>query len=902
MRRSHIRLPLFSTPSSIGSSTPSSTPFSIGASILVILLAGLLFVLLPAATAGAKKKDDDELTRKERKALREELPEEYRQWLEDVQYLISDQELDLFLQLEKNYLRDAFIEEFWDARDPYPDTGRNEFREDYKARLQMVRQSFEGEFDDRARVLLTNGYPTARVVVECRPYLDPIEVWYYDGSLTVSWEFFLLFYQNHGMGPYRLWDAAMDVDEIGGGISAAGSGRGGVTPDGIQTQCRHKEAEAVLTALSFTMREGAAGSMGLHGRIIGGAEAPPKQEWVATFNSYTTELPDDAELFDAALEVSYPGRKQSRAVVQGNLVVEKSNVEPMVLGDGLSGTYNLSLTGEILRGDELFDNFRYEYAFPEETLPEETLPEEALPEEDSPEAESATRLPLVFQRYLRPGEYTLMVKVEDQGSGRFHRSEKTIQVPNVDEPPEPVAVDPETARILEEANRAIRSGETTIQIPPLFGDWQTGLVRVGSVVTGPVDHVTFFLDGRPILTKREPPFNVELDLGDVPRPRVLRVEAFDEEGNELAADERMLNTGRHRFAVRLEEPRPGKSYARSLRAEADVVVPKDEALERVEFYMNETRVATLYQPPWTQPMVLPEGEALAYVRAVAYTPDGRSTEDTVFVNAPANFEYVDVDFVELYTLVLDDDGRPVEGLTKDDFKVLEDGVEQEVVRFEKVENLPIHAAILLDVSASMEDRLDAARDAALHFFEQAITPKDRATTITFNDHPKLTVDFTNDLERLASGLAGVQAERGTALYDSLIFGLYYFNGIDGQRAILLLSDGQDESSEFEFEEVLEYARRSGVSIYSVGLDLGDAPRSAKKALERLADETGGRSFFVDDAGALTSVYDTIQQELRSRYLLAYQSSNTSQRDRFRTIQVVMDDDDLEAKTMRGYYP
>lgn len=851
-------------------------------SILVTVLAALLFVLVPAGTAGAKSKDDDELTRKERKALREELPEKYRQWLADVQYLISDQELDLFLQLEKNYLRDAFIEEFWAARDPYPDTGRNEFREDYQARLQMVRQTFEGEFDDRARILLTNGHPTQRVVVECRPYLDPIEVWYYDGSLTVSWEFFLLFFQDHGMGPYRLWDAAMDVDDLGAGISAASGVREGVTPRGIERHCRYQEAEAVLTALSFTLREGPSGSMGLHNRIIGGAESPPKQEWVATFNAYTTELPDDAELFEAALEVAYPGRKQSRAVVQGNVVVEKGVLEPMVLADGLSRTYNLSLTGEILQDETLFDNFRYEYAFPD--------------------AESGDRLPLVFQRYLRPGEYTLMVKVEDQGSGRFHRSEKKIRVPNVDEPPEPVQVDPETARILEEANRAIRSGETTIQIPPLFGDWQTGLVRVGSVITGPVDHVTFFLDGRPILTKKQPPFNVELDLGDVPRPRVLRVEAFDEEGNELAADERMLNTGRHRFAVRLEEPRPGKTYARSLRAEADVVVPKDEVLERVEFFMNETRVATLYQPPWTQPMVLPEGEALAYVRAVAYTPDGRSTEDTVFVNAPDNFEYVDVDFVELYTLVLDDDGRPVEGLEKDDFTVLEDGVEQEVVRFEKVENLPIHAAILLDVSASMEDRLDTARDAALHFFEQAITPKDRATTITFNDHPKLTVDFTNDLERLASGLAGVQAERGTALYDSLIFGLYYFNGIDGQRAILLLSDGQDESSEFEFEEVLEYARRSGVSIYSVGLELGDAPRSAKKALERLADETGGRSFFVDDAGALTSVYDTIQKELRSRYLLAYQSSNTSQRDRFRTIRVLMDDEDLEAKTMRGYYP
>ena len=202
----------------------------------------------------------------------------------------------------------------------------------------------------------------------------------------------------------------------------------------------------------------------------------------------------------------------------------------------------------------------------------------------------------------------------------------------------------------------------------------------------------------------------------------------------------------------------------------------------------------------------------------------------------------------------------------------------------------------------MVEELGEAQAAALSFFEQAVTPKDRAAVITFNDHPNLAAKFTNDVEVLAGGLAGLKAERGTALYDSLIFTLYYFNGIKGQRAVVLLSDGKDESSRFEFDDALEYAHRAGVSIYSIGLKLGRGQLDARRKLTKIAEETGGRSFFIDEVTELSAIYDTIQRELRSRYLLAYQSSNTSDSKRFRTIEVKVSPSGLEAKTLRGYYP
>jgi VWFA-related protein len=248
--------------------------------------------------------------------------------------------------------------------------------------------------------------------------------------------------------------------------------------------------------------------------------------------------------------------------------------------------------------------------------------------------------------------------------------------------------------------------------------------------------------------------------------------------------------------------------------------------------------------------------------------------------------------------VLDHQGRPVLGLAQKDFTVSEDGVRQTVSRFERVNDLPIHAAVVLDSSGSMEKSLPQARDAALGFLQGAITPKDRAAVITFNDHPNIGVKFSNDLETLAGGLAGLKAERGTSLWDTMIFTLFYFNGVKGQRAILLLTDGRDESSRFTFEDALEDARRAGVTIYTIGL----GQDIDKHKLTRLSEETGGRAFFIKSAGELAGIYSTIQEDLRSQYLIAYQSTNTSPEANFRSVDVKVDRPGVEVKTLHGYYP
>ncbi|MFL6197096.1 MAG: VWA domain-containing protein [Thermoanaerobaculia bacterium] len=842
--------------------------------VLPILSLLILTLFAPSVAMAADAKP----SRSERKAQREaiqKLPEKYQAWLKLVDLLITEEELATFLALEKDYQRDAFIKRFWEARDAYKSTARNEFRDRWEANVEQARELFGGLEDDRARVLLLNGPPASRIEIRCSSVIWPVEVWFYASSDRIRSEFLVLFYRKWGAGPFRVWTSTDGVEAL---FTGGAGDSGGHDLGTIANGC--KDGDKAAGAISWVLNQGMGYTL-IQERMM---SKPSEQtgEWVSAFNSYSTDVPEGTPPLPAKLSLEFPGRFQNRTVLQGLVSVPAGGAVISSLGE--ARTYNLLLNGEVLQNGELFDNFRYKFDFP-----------------STGAAAAGQTLPVLFQRFLRPGDYNLIVRLEDINSGKVFREERTITIPAVDRiAPAPPPSDPDSAsaRILQEANAAISTGETTVKLVRPFGELQTGMLRFDTLSTGPIDKVTFALDGKPVLTKRKPPFSVELDLGALPRPRTLSAVAYDAAGAQIASDEMLINSDANRFQVRLAEPQRGKRYDKSLLARAEVKVPDGQTVERVEFYLNEDRVATIYQPPYQQPIVLPTSGDIAYVRAVAFLPDGNSTENLVFVNAPENMTEVQVNFVELYTTVLDKQNRPVPGLTAKDFSVTEDGVRQEIARFDRVTDLPIHAAVTLDISGSMEKSLDRARQAALQFLQSTIRPRDRAAVVTFNDHPNLTVKFTKDLPTLAAGLAGLKAERGTALYDSVIFTLYYFTGVKGQRAMLLLSDGKDEGSRFTFDDALEYARRAGVTIYSIGL----GEDVDKRKLEKLSEETGGRAFFVKNVEDLTGIYSTIESELRSQYLLGYQSNNTSGGNGFRSIDLKVNRPGTEAKTIRGYYP
>src|SRR5262249_14263855 len=225
------------------------------------------------------------------------------------------------------------------------------------------------------------------------------------------------------------------------------------------------------------------------------------------------------------------------------------------------------------------------------------------------------------------------------------------------------------ALALAEAAGALpaRNPELRLMRPP--GSLLTGqvafAVRVEQAPEVPagerIERVAFTLDGKPLLTRNRPPYDLSLDLGPVPRPWKLRAEGIAGNGQVVARDEALINAGAQYLHVRLRDPRPGGHYRRSLRLLAEVTPPAGAAVERVEFWFGEERVATLYQPPYSHPFVLPREGETGDARAIAYLAEGGTAEDMTIINTPVVPDRIDVRMVELYATVTDGQGKPVTG-------------------------------------------------------------------------------------------------------------------------------------------------------------------------------------------------------------------------------------------------
>jgi Ca-activated chloride channel family protein len=834
-------------------------------------------------------------------ALPSDLAPRYRQFLEEVAPLMSAKERAAFLGLNRDYQREAFIKRFWELRDPFPQTPRNELKEAWDERVVVARQRFGSLAEERARMLLLNGEPAHVLRSRCSDVLLPLEVWTYDRTGSAHARFALVFFQPLGAvsGPYTMWRPGEGLERL----------------ETLDFRVRTPQG-ASLAALSAAC----AGGDEVAGALASAVDwdqvdaklhlvPHPGDEWLTSFSSFSTDVPAGAAALPASFEISFPGRYGSRTVAQGLVSVPKAAAQ----AEQLAGKdfYTFVVDGEVLLQDELFEHFRYRFSLPDTQTP-------------------GAVVPLVFQRYLRPGSYSLILKVEDTTGKRFFREQRELEVPAVAaEAAAPgaggagatgaigangagaagagaaqAASPSATMQRLAEANRSLRgAGEHSIRLLPPPQGLLTGSVRVEAITAGDgVARVKFVLDGKPVLAKARAPYSVDLMLGPQPRTHQVRAVALGAGGESLAEDELMLNAGPHRFSLRLTEPQPGHFYRASLRAQAQVEVPEGEELERVEFFRNDTLVATLFQPPFAQPILLPKEGELSVVRAVAYLAGGISTEDALLVNSPNPDDRIKVDYVELYTTVADAKGRPVEGLSREQFRVFEDGAEQTINRFELVRDLPIFAGVMIDTSGSMETKLDAAVQGALGFFHEVIKPKDRAAVFSFSSQPNLLVRFTNNREVLAGGLAGLRAEGNTVLYDAVIEALYYFGGVRGKRAIVLLTDGRDEGSKYGYNDALEYARRSGVSFYTVGIGLTSQDADVRFKLLKLADETGGRSFFVEKAAEIKGIFASVERELRSQYLIAYQSSKPGSDGKFRSVAVKLARPGCEAKTIHGYFP
>jgi Ca-activated chloride channel family protein len=269
-----------------------------------------------------------------------------------------------------------------------------------------------------------------------------------------------------------------------------------------------------------------------------------------------------------------------------------------------------------------------------------------------------------------------------------------------------------------------------------------------------------------------------------------------------------------------------------------------------------------------------------------------------------------VELVSLSVTATDPQGKYVTDLSQDDFDVFEDGAKQNLTFFSKTQQ-PISLAILLDTSASMDERMGVAQDAAIGFARQ-LHKEDQAEVIDFDSQVRVLANFTNDAGNLEKAIRSTTANGSTSLYNALYIALTELKKVRAsttsdirRQAIVLLSDGDDTSSMIEFDRVLEQAKRSEVVIYAIGLRQGEIARrefkEAEFVLKQLATETGGRAYFPTDARELAKIYQGIWDELSSQYAIAYSSTNPKRDGAWRRIQVRLHRPNATARTKQGYY-
>ncbi len=266
-----------------------------------------------------------------------------------------------------------------------------------------------------------------------------------------------------------------------------------------------------------------------------------------------------------------------------------------------------------------------------------------------------------------------------------------------------------------------------------------------------------------------------------------------------------------------------------------------------------------------------------------------------------------VNEVRVVFTVTDRHGHYIKDLKRTDFRVIDDQKPAELRSFHSETDLPLQVGLLVDASNSVRDRFKFEQEAAIEFLNAIIRPRyDKAFVVGFDATPEVTQDFTDSTESLSAGVRMLRAGGGTAMYDALYFAcrdklLKSEQTGPVRRAIILMSDGEDNLSHVTREEAIEMAERADVIVYTISTNISGMKGKGDKVLERIAEATGGRAFFPFQMRDVSDAFLSIQEELRSQYAVAYKPADFVADGRYRTIEILAQEKGLKVRTRKGYY-
>jgi VWFA-related protein len=295
----------------------------------------------------------------------------------------------------------------------------------------------------------------------------------------------------------------------------------------------------------------------------------------------------------------------------------------------------------------------------------------------------------------------------------------------------------------------------------------------------------------------------------------------------------------------------------------------------------------------------PTGAAVGSILENQPAPDSSDTVTTIVSR---------VNEVRVVFTVTDKRGRLIKDMIKSDFKVLDDGRSStRIVDFQHESDLPLRVGLLVDASNSVRDRFKFEQESAIEFLNQTVRPRyDKAFIVGFDATPEVTQDFTDSTESLSKGVRMLRPGGGTALFDAIYFACRDKLAKDQQtgptrRAIVLLSDGDDNQSHVTREEAIEMAQRAEVIIYTISTNLTGSKDKGDQILRHISESTGGRAFFPFQITEVANAFSEIQEELRSQYWLSYHPAGFSADGRFHTIEILASRKNLKVRSRRGYF-
>jgi Ca-activated chloride channel homolog len=419
-------------------------------------------------------------------------------------------------------------------------------------------------------------------------------------------------------------------------------------------------------------------------------------------------------------------------------------------------------------------------------------------------------------------------------------------------------------------------------------------------VVAPVSRVEFWVEGKKILVRNAAPYRAELDLGKLPKRVEVRAVGYDNKGHYIDADAFVVNERETPLEVKITrtETPDGVSHFK-----LSVQNPKNTEIRSVVLFAGQKKIHEWSGPPYAVDIPSARLAGVEFVRASVTDSTNYEAADLLFLNGNRYSEEIEVNLVELPVTVTDAGGAPVGNLKQEDFTVFEKGKQQKISSFNFANNLPISVGMLLDTSGSMQPRIKAAKEAAIEFFHNIIRPTDRAFFGAFAFDATRAAPFVSDIGNLEAQVnASPDAAGGTSLYDAIVTGLYRFRSIQGRKALVVITDGEDTTSRLSYEDMLTYVRASRVPIYFIGIGLGIGDISGTSKMKALAAETGAVAYFIKDVKQLKETYSLLEKDLRSQYLIAYNTESMKNDQAYRTVEVKVNRPDVRVRTIRGFIP